>query len=99
MADIAEVKKELDTLKRELLATKRSTDALVSELAENKGNLSAYEKEREKLYAKAREKNADPKNIAKDIETRAATLKEETAAAKRKLEAIKVATPEGEEGW
>ena len=70
------------------------------ELAENKGNLAAFEKERERHFARCREKNADPKNISKDIAARTEALKLKVDQARRKLDAIKSSAPEGsEESW
>lgn len=96
---MADIKRELQDLKTQLLAMKKEGDGLRTELAENKGNLAAFEKEREKLYQRARDKNADPKNIGKDIETRKKSLEVEVEAAKRKLDAIKTSSGDSEEGW
>lgn len=96
----AAVKQEIEALRRQLATMKRDGDSLRSELSETKGNLSAFEKEREKLFARAKEKNADPKNIGKDIAIRVESLKTEAEAARRKLDAIKTSAPEdSEEGW
>lgn len=96
---MADIKRELQDLKTQLLAMKKESDSLRTELAENKGNLAAYESEREKLFQRAKEKNSDPKNIGRDIETRKNTLAVEVEAAKRKLDAIKTSSGDSEEGW
>lgn len=47
---------------------KQKREVFVNELAENKGNLAAYNDEKEKYIKKAEELGTDPKNLKKEIE-------------------------------